>query len=200
MCEICIKLLLPIIMKICVRKYGGIWGLKQHLQRSVNPGKVLLSCYEAYLSRSGSWIGHDARFVGVPCFPHGLFGIFISGGAVIGRNVVIFQHVTIGSNTLNDGRRQGSPAIGDNVYIGAGAKIIGNVTIGDNCRIGANAVVYEDMPPHSVAVQSPTRILQKANLDNRFYSMRNSKWVFYSDGSWIEDNDREVRVQRETGL
>jgi serine acetyltransferase len=186
-------LFLPIVTGVCVKKYGGIWGLKSRLNQDGNPNKILLNCYEKYLSKSGSWIGFNSRFAGLPCFPHGLYGIFISGGAKIGRNVVIFQQVTIGSNTLNDSIKAGSPTIGDNVYIGAGAKIIGNISIGDNCRIGANAVVYEDMPPNSVAVQSPTRIIQKSNLDNRFYSMNNSGWVFYRDGNWVEDNDRVIQ-------
>ena len=58
--------------------------------------------------------------------------------------------------------------------------------MGDNCRIGANAVVYKNLPPHSVAVQASTRIIQKSNLDNRFYSKRGGKWVCYQDGKWVE--------------
>lgn len=57
-------------------------------------------------------------------FPHGLNGIWISSGAKIGENCVIFHQVTIGSNTLKDSKGSGSPEIGNNVYIGAGAKII----------------------------------------------------------------------------
>ena len=57
-------------------------------------------------------------------FPHELNGIWISQGAKIGENCVIFHQVTIGSNTLKDSKGQGSPKIGNNVYIGAGAKII----------------------------------------------------------------------------
>lgn len=123
--------------------------------------------YKNYLSKYGSWIGYNADIPNIPFFPHGFTGVFISGDAKIGRNAVILQYVTIGSNTLKDSTRIGSPIIGDNVYIGAGAMIIGGVKIGNNCRIGANAVVYKDMPPNSVAVQAPTRIIQKENLDNR---------------------------------
>ncbi|MCZ7637778.1 MAG: serine acetyltransferase [Verrucomicrobia bacterium] len=81
-----------------------------------------------------------------------MFGIFISSQAVIGRNCTLFQQVTIGSNTLRGTRRPGSPVVGDNVLVGAGAKVIGHVRVGDNSRIGANAVVYDDVPPHSVVV------------------------------------------------
>jgi serine O-acetyltransferase len=180
-------LTLPFFTILYLILYNGIWGLKKHLYESDPPKDRELRVYDAFFARCGSWIAYNCQLADEPCFPHGYYGIFISGGAKIGRNAVIFQHVTIGSNSLNDSDNAGSPTIGNNVYIGAGAKIIGNITIGDNCRIGANAVVYQDMPPHSVAVQSPTRIIQKADLDNRFYSYRNGKLVYFKDGEWIED-------------
>jgi len=61
----------------------------------------------------------------MPSFPHGAYGIFISGGAEIGANAVIFQQVTIGSNTLPDSNGRGAPRLGDDCYIGAGAKLVG---------------------------------------------------------------------------
>lgn len=171
-------------------KFRNIWRLKAYLEKQAKPNEYFLSIYDSLLANTGSWIGYNAYFKGMPFFPHGLYGIFISGGAKIGKNVIIFQQVTIGSNTLNDSNNIGSPVIGDNVYIGAGAKIIGNICIGDNCRIGANAVVYKNLPPHSVAVQSPTKIIKKNNLDNRHYSMLDGKWVFFNDGKWIEDKSK----------
>jgi serine O-acetyltransferase len=112
----------------------------------------------------------SAVFKAVPVFPHGVKGIFVSGGARIGENCVIFQQVTIGSVTHPDAKRAGSPQIGDNVYIGAGAKIVGQVTVGDNVRIGANAVVYKDVPDNCVVVGGEQRVIQKSeSLDNRFY-------------------------------
>lgn len=143
--------------------------------------------YDSYFSKYGSWIGYSSKFEDIPYFPHLYYGIFISGQASIGKNAVIFHQVTIGSNTLNGTKFRGAPIIGDNVYIGAGAKIIGNITIGDNCRIGANAVVYEDMPPHSVAVPASTRIIQKSNLDNRYFIKMNGTWCYLKEGNWIPD-------------
>lgn len=185
-------LTIPVSMLFCLKKYNGIWGLKMHLFQSDIPNEKLLRVYDAYFSRYGSWIGYNSQFDGVPCFPHGFYGVFISGDAKLGKNTVIFQHVTIGSNTLNDSKNAGAPTLGNNVYIGAGAKIIGKIIIGDNCRIGANAVVYQDMRPNSVAVPSPTRIIQKSNLDNRFYSIRNDRWVYFRDGEWIEDYNKKI--------
>lgn len=74
--------------------------------------------------------------------PH-LQGIVISRYAKIGRNCTIYHHVTIGANDLHGIE---APKIGDDVYIGCGAKIIGNVQIGNNVRIGANAVVTKNIP------------------------------------------------------
>lgn len=92
-------------------------------------------------------------------FPHGMNGIFISLGAVLGENCTIFQQVTIGSNVLKDSKGFGAPVLGDNVYIGAGAKIIGNVRIGNNVRIGANAVVTCDVPDNATVVCAAPRII-----------------------------------------
>lgn len=187
----------PVFMPFILKRHGGIWGLKQRLVECRNPNPWLVQAYYAFFQRYGSWIGLEAQLAGIPCFPHGFHGVFIPGDARLGKDVVIFQQVTIGSNTLNESDRAGAPVIGDHVYIGAGAKIIGKVTVGHHCRIGANAVVYEDMPPHSVAVQAPTRILQKANLDNRFYSRKpDGCWVYYQDGRWVEDHEKP-RVQPE---
>ena len=101
--------------------------------------------------------------------PHGLAGIFISRGASIGPGCTIFHQVTVGSNTLADSRGMGAPVIGENVYIGAGAKIIGGVTVGDNARIGANCVVTFDVPAGATVVLSAPRvILHDGPRDNTF--------------------------------
>ncbi len=189
------KLALEIIKRVLkfyyFHKYANIWKIKEQLQKHNPPNELLLQIYNDYFFKHGSRIEYDSKFKGIPILPHGPAGIFISGGARIGKNVVIFQQVTIGSNTLNDTRNNGSPTIGDNVYIGCGAKIIGKVHIGNNCRIGANAAVYTDLPPHSVAVQASTRIIQKNDLDNRHYSFCHGKWFYYVDGQMVEDKNKQ---------
>lgn len=123
------------------------------------------------LYRQGYTIRQYSYFTSWISLPHGFHGIHISNGSVFGKNTVIFQNVTIGSNTLKDSRHQGSPKIGDNVFIGAGAAIIGDVTIGDNCRIGANCIVVKDMPPNTLAVIGDVRFIRKDEpLDNGFIS------------------------------
>lgn len=84
---------------------------------------------------------------------HGLNGIIIAGGAQFGSNVTISQQVTVGRS------RGGAPIIGDNVYIGPGAKIFGAIRIGNNVNIGANCVVFEDIPKNSTVVLDKPRII-----------------------------------------
>lgn len=71
-----------------------------------------------------------------------------------------------------DSRKQGSPVIGDNVYIGSGAKIIGNIRIGNNVRIGANCIVVEDIEDNSVVVMNKPRIIKKTHSQNNTFITR----------------------------
>ena len=87
-------------------------------------------------------------------------GVVINGMVRAGSNFFVYHQVTLGST------RQGVPVIGDDVFIGAGAKIIGPVTIGDGARIGANAVVLHDIPPHVTAVGIPARIVRDRAVDS----------------------------------
>lgn len=83
-------------------------------------------------------------------------GVVIGETAVIGTNVTLFQGVTLGGTGKERGKRH--PTIGNNVVIGAGAKVLGNITIGNDSMIGANAVVVRDVPEHSTVVGVPGRI------------------------------------------
>lgn len=106
-------------------------------------------------------------------YPHGLSGIFISNGATVEDGCVIFQQVTIGSNTLSDSKNEGFPKIGKNCYIGAGAKIIGNVKIGNNVRIGANTVVTKDVPDNVTVVGAKCRVIEHDyELKNQFVAYK----------------------------
>ena len=97
---------------------------------------------------------------GTSFYHHGL-GCVINGKTVIGRNCNVFQNVTIGSR-WKDGECQGeSPVIGDNVLIGAGAVILGDIKVGNNVRIGANAVVIKDVPDNCTVVGNPASIYRK---------------------------------------
>lgn len=84
-------------------------------------------------------------------------GIVVNGASKIGKNVNISHGVTIGQT--NRGQYKGVPTIGNNVYVGPGAKIIGGISVGNNVAIGANAVVTRDIPDNSVAVGIPARVI-----------------------------------------
>lgn len=104
---------------------------------------------------SGFYIGHFC-------------GIFVNEDCVIGKNCNISQGVTLGK--ANRGRNKGSPVIGDNVYIGPGAKIVGAVRIGDHAAVGANCVVTHDVPDFGVVAGVPGRII--ANTGSAGYVNR----------------------------
>ncbi len=84
-------------------------------------------------------------------------GIVVNDLAVIGKNCTIAHSVTVGK--ANRGKNKGYPVIGDNVYIGAGAKIIGKVTVGNNVAIGANCVVTKDVPDNAVVAGVPGEVI-----------------------------------------
>lgn len=84
-------------------------------------------------------------------------GIVIYGKVKIGQNCTIYHQVTLGKKSRGD--YEGFPTIGDNVYIGPGAKIIGNVKIGNNVAIGANCVVTKDIPDNAVVVGVPGKVI-----------------------------------------
>ena len=89
----------------------------------------------------------------------GHFGcIFISPLTTLGENCSISQGVTLGLG--GRGETLGSPVVGDNVYFGAGCKVLGKIKIGTKVRIGANAVVLQDVPDGATAVGIPARIIE----------------------------------------
>lgn len=90
--------------------------------------------------------------------------IVIHGNSSIGDECVIRQGVTLGNRYLN--RPLDAPKLGDRVNVGAGAKILGNVTLGDDVNIGANAVVLSDIPSGKTAVGIPAKIIKSTNSES----------------------------------
>ena len=152
--------------------YGDFWRYRDNLIRG--GVKLTPKLYTAYLDRFNCFIGLNASIIDTPQFPHGLCGIFISNSAKIGKGVIIYQHVTIGSNTIKGSKGYGAPSIDDGVLIGAGANIIGNVKVGRNSRIGAGCVVTKDVPEDSVVVMEAPRVISKVKLVNEFVVNRGS--------------------------
>ena len=140
--------------RIAHRLYN--WGLKV-------PARMLMGLNQIF---TGIDI-HPAAKIGRRVFiDHGI-GVVIGETTEIGNDVLIYQQVTLGGVSLTHGKRH--PTIEDGVVIGAGAKVLGNITIGKNSKIGANSVVVKDVPPDSTAVGIPARVVQKG-LDRSLLS------------------------------
>lgn len=143
--------------------------LYQGLQAQVNyrVSHLFYKLHLFFLARLFSQIGrfvtgieiHPGAKIGKRLFiDHGM-GVVIGETAVIGDDVLLYQGVTLGGTGIEKGKRH--PTIGNNVVIGTGAKVLGNITIGDNSYIGANAVVIKDVPPNSTVVGVPGRITKQ---------------------------------------
>ncbi len=98
-------------------------------------------------------IGRGAEFGERFVLVHAL-GVVVNGSVKGGSDVYLEHQVTIGAE-----RRQ-SPVLGNGVFIGAGAKVLGSVRVGDGARIGANAVVVQDVPAHTTVVGIPARVVR----------------------------------------
>ena len=114
---------------------------------------------------------HPAAKIGRRLFIDHGEGIVIGETTEIGNDVLIYQQVTLGGTGKEKGKRH--PTIGNNVIIGAGAKVLGNITIGDNCRVGAGSVVIQNVPEHSTVVGVPGRIVHRTIIDENGNLMHN---------------------------
>lgn len=133
----------------------GLFRLQQALSRH---GHVPL----AQLMRAVTHVLTGADFVPGCVVGPGLriehpSGIVIGRDVVVGRDAFICQHVTLGER-LGDGRRPAYPTVGDGVFFGAGAIVLGGVNVGSGATIGAGAVVLADVPAGAVAVGNPARV------------------------------------------
>ncbi len=101
---------------------------------------------------------HPGATIGRRVFiDHGL-GVVIGETSVIGDDVIIYQQVTLGG--VRTSRNKRHPTIGNNVVIGAGAKVLGDIHVGDGAKIGANSVVVKDVPVFSTAIGIPARVIE----------------------------------------
>jgi serine O-acetyltransferase len=133
----------------------------------------------------GRWLSQVARlFTGIEIHPgakigrrlfidHGM-GVVIGETAIVADDVTLYQGVTLGGTGKEHGKRH--PTILDNVVIGGGAKVLGNITIGRNCRIGAGSVVLRNVPDDSTVVGVPGHII-----------LREGKRVVITDPKQIND-------------
>jgi len=142
--------------------YPGLHAVMLH--------RVAHACWNAGLKWLGRFISHLSRwFTGIEIHPaakigdrvfidHGM-GIVMGETVEIGDGCTIYQGVTLGGTSLYKGEKR-HPTLGQNVVIGAGAKVLGGFTVGDGAKVGSNAVVTKPVPAGATAVGNPARIIQ----------------------------------------
>jgi serine O-acetyltransferase len=143
-----------------VLTYPGLHAIIMHrfAHRLANAGIPFVPRVLSHLNR---WLTgveiHPGATIGKGLFiDHGM-GLVIGETSEIGDNVTLHQGVTLGGTGKEKGKRH--PTLGNNVYVGVGAKILGAVSIGDFARIGAGAVVLNDVPAHATAVGVPAKVV-----------------------------------------
>ncbi|MCB1177190.1 MAG: serine O-acetyltransferase [Leptospiraceae bacterium] len=117
-----------------------------------------------YFSRflTGIDIHPGAKIADGILIDHGA-GVVIGETTVIGKGCLIFQGVTLGGTGKETGKRH--PTLGEHVVVGAGAKVLGNITINNNVRIGAGSVVMRDVPANCTVVGIPGRVVKSDNKE-----------------------------------
>ena len=147
--------------------YPGVWAILNYRVANWLYKKGLRLIARMWMGISQIFTNidiHPAATIGRRVFiDHGI-GVVIGETAIIGDNVTIYQGVTLGGVSLSSGKRH--PTIESGVVIGAGAKVLGNITIGYNTKIGANSVVIKSVPPESTAVGIPARVVTKGRDKN----------------------------------
>jgi len=142
--------------------YPGFHSILLHraAHRIYTAGFPLLARIVSQFNRTVTGIEiHPCANIGRRCFiDHGM-GVVIGETTEIGDDVLLYQGVTLGGTGKEKGKRH--PTIGNNVVIGTGAKILGNITIGDHTKIGAGSVVIRSVPDHSTVVGVPGRVVRK---------------------------------------
>ena len=144
--------------------YSGFKAVRSH--RKAN------WCYRHNLKFLARWISQRSRRkTGIEIHPaaqigRGLFidhgmGVVIGETTQIGDNCTLYQGVTLGGTGKDQGKRH--PTLGNNVLVGAGAKVLGPFTVGDNARVAAGAVVLDAVPEDATAVGVPARVVKIGN-------------------------------------
>lgn len=150
-----------------ILNYPGLHAVVLHRaahtlwQRDFKLGARLISTFSRWLTgieiHPGAKIGR--RFF----IDHGM-GVVIGETAEIGDDVTLYHGVTLGGTTWNKGKRH--PTLGNNVVVGAGAKVLGPITIANDARVGSNAVVTKDVPEGATAVGIPGRVIKRSGDDS----------------------------------
>ena len=141
------------------------------------------------------WTGieiHPGAEIGRRVFiDHGM-GIVVGETAIVGDDVTLYQGVTLGGTGKEKGKRH--PTVLNNVVIGAGAQVLGNITVGENCRVGAGSVVLRDVPDNSTIVGVPAHVVL---IDGKRAVVEDPKQVEDPVDEEIQELMRDVRELKE---
>jgi serine O-acetyltransferase len=172
-----------------VLTYPGFQARQLHrLAHSLrNAGVPLLPSLVAYLNRFLTGIEiHPGAKIGEGLFiDHGM-GVVIGETSVIGNNCHLTQGVTLGGTSTRHEKRH--PTLGNNVQVGAGAKLIGAITVGDHARIGAGAVVVTSVPEYATVVGVPGKVVA-------YYDPGNDTIQRLPDPEWDRIEDLAQRLE-----
>jgi serine O-acetyltransferase len=159
---------------LCYAGLHALWAYRVN-QWLWHHGFFLLARWFSQVARLLTGIEiHPAAQIGHRLFiDHGM-GVVIGETAVVGDDVTLYQGVTLGGTGKEIGKRH--PTLEDNVVVGSGAKILGNIVVGKNCRIGAGSVVLRNVPENSTVVGVPGHII-----------FREGKRVVITDPKQIND-------------
>ena len=124
---------------------------------------------------------HPAAKIGDRFFIDHGSGVVIGETTEIGENVSIYQGVTLGGTTLKRGEKR-HPTLGNNVVIGAGAKVLGNITIGDYVQVGANSVVIKDVASNCTVVGIPGKVVKRDETEITAIENLDHEYAFLGDG------------------
>ena len=145
--------------------YPGLHALILHrIAHKLNYWKIpLIPRIISNISRFFTGIEiHPAARIGRRFFiDHGM-GVVIGATTIIGDDVLLYQGVTLGGTGNEHGKRH--PTLGNNIVVGSGAKVLGNIEIGSNSRIGAGSVVIDNVPENSTVIGIPGRIVRQKLL------------------------------------
>lgn len=173
-----------------VFSYPGFHALLLH--------RIAHRLWHAQFTWLARWVSHWGRFLtGIEIHPgaqigqrvfidHGM-GVVIGETAEVGDGCTIYHGVTLGGTSLYQGTKR-HPTLGQNVIVGAGAKILGGFTVGDNAKVGSNAVVIKPVPAGATAVGNPARILQDKDARQREQTASTMEFSAYG----VSQNDDPV--------
>jgi serine O-acetyltransferase len=146
---------------VCYR--FGHWVQKENPPKILTPAlKAFYLVVSKFFELTDNYLDAQAE-IGEGLYIGHAGGIHINPEAVIGKNCSLGQQVTIGTSGMG---RKGVATIGDNVYIGVGAKIIGKIHVGDGAKIAANSLVLTNVPAGATVIGVPARVVMKGGIHN----------------------------------